>query len=70
MEYMHSVMLGVVKLLLTLWTDPTRSRGTLHDIEPHLHLINERIELVQVSVLFQHKNIEVIISLSKGMLAK
>ena len=47
-EYMHCIMEGVVKLLLSLWTDHTRSRGTLHDLEPHLHLIDDRIAQIQV----------------------
>ena len=41
-------MEGVVKLLLSLWTDHTRPRGTLHDLEPHLHLIDDRIAQIQV----------------------
>ena len=45
---MHCVMEGVMKLLLSLWTDPARSRGTLHDIEPDLHLIDQRIAQIQV----------------------
>ena len=47
-EYMHCVMEGVAKLLLSLWTEPARCRGTLHDIEPHLHLIDQRIAQIQV----------------------
>ena len=47
-EYMHCIMLGVVKTLLSLWTDPAKSRGTLHDIEPDLPLIDQRIAQIQV----------------------
>ena len=54
MEYMHTVMLGVVNFLLSLWTDPAHSRGILHDVEPHVHLINSRIEFVQVCLLIVH----------------
>ncbi len=45
---MHCVMEGVVKLLLSLWTDPARCRGTLHDIERDLPLIDQRINQVHV----------------------
>ena len=31
-EYMHCALLGVSKLLLSLWTDPARCGGMLHDI--------------------------------------
>lgn len=46
-EYMHCVMEGVVKLLLSLWTDTARCRGTLHDIERDLYLVDQRIGQVQ-----------------------
>ena len=39
-EYVYCIMLGVVKTLLSLWADPAKCRGTLHDIEPDLHLID------------------------------
>ena len=45
---MHCVMLGVVKTLLLLWIDPAKSRGTLHDIEPDLHLIDQCIAQIRV----------------------
>ena len=48
MEYMHCVMEGVVKLLLSLWTDTARCRGTLHDIERDLHLVDQRIGQIEV----------------------
>ena len=48
MEYMHCVKEGVVKLLLSLWTDTARCRGTLHDIERDLHLVDQRIGQIEV----------------------
>lgn len=47
-EYMHCVTLGVVKTLLSLWTDATKSRGTLHDIQPDILLLDKRISEIQV----------------------
>ena len=44
-----------MKLLLSLWTDHTRSRGTLHDLEPHLHLIDDRIAQIQVPTGIKRK---------------
>lgn len=38
---------GVVKLLLSLWTDTARCRGTLHDIERDLYLVDQSIGQVQ-----------------------
>ena len=47
-EYMHCITLGVAKTLLSLWTVPAKSRGTLHDIQPDLQLIDKRIAQIQV----------------------
>lgn len=47
-EYMHCALLGVSKLLLSLWTDTSRSRGTNHNLCPLIDVINERIASVSV----------------------
>lgn len=47
-EYMHCALLGVSKLLLSLWTDTSRCRGRVHDLHTHIHLLDERIHQVEV----------------------
>ena len=47
-EYMHSALLGVSRLLLSLWTDGTRCRGTAHDLRSKLDLIETGINRIEV----------------------
>ena len=45
-DYMHAVLLGVVKLLFTLWFETSRCRVLPCDIRSKEHLINNRIEKI------------------------
>lgn len=45
-DYMHAVLLGVVKLLFTLWFETSRCRVLPCDMRSKEHLINSRIEKI------------------------
>lgn len=47
-EYMHCALLGVSKLLMGLWTDPTRCRDTCHDLRRDIPQLNKLLSQVQV----------------------
>ena len=54
-DYMHCVLLGVTKLLLKLWTDPSRSCGTLHDLHNDVDTLNRRFSTIKVPSFIRHK---------------
>jgi hypothetical protein len=42
-KYMHCALLGVSKLLLSLWTDTSRCRGSCHNIRDAIPLIDKML---------------------------
>lgn len=52
---MHCVLLGVTKLLLSLWLEPSRSRGTFHCLNGSVNILNNRLKLVRVPSLIHRK---------------
>lgn len=55
MEYMHCGLLGVSKLLLTSWTDTSRSNSTLHDLRYAVPLMDERMHKIIVASSIRRK---------------
>ena len=53
-DYMHGVLLGVVKLLFSLWTEPSRCSGLPCDIRHNLLQIDSRIDQIQVPSEISH----------------
>ena len=53
-DYMHGVLLGVVKLLLSLWIDPSHCRNLPCDIRTKLPVISECLQQLQVSCEITH----------------
>lgn len=47
-DYMHYALLGVSKLLLSLWIDGTRCCGTTHDLHSKLTMIDTGIHHIEV----------------------
>lgn len=47
-DYMHEVLLGVVKLLLSLWTEVSRCSGLSCDIRQYLLQIDSCIDQIEV----------------------
>ena len=45
---MHCALLGVSKLLLSLWMDAARCSGTSHDLRADISLLDERISKIEV----------------------
>ena len=54
-DYMHCVLLGVTKLLLKLWLQPSRNRDNLYSINRHVPELNERLKNVMVPSLIRRK---------------
>ncbi len=55
-EYMHCSLLGVSKLLLNLWMNPTRCNGTSHNLHGDIVWIDHcLINNVQVPSLIRRK---------------
>lgn len=40
-DYMHCALLGTAKLLVSLWTETARCRGSEHDIRRHIPVIDQ-----------------------------
>ena len=47
-DYMHGALLGVTKLLINLWTAPSKCRGTDHDLHSVVDLLDERIQQMKI----------------------
>lgn len=54
-DYMHCVLLGVTKLLLSLWLEPSRSRGTSHCLNGSTAILNDRMKSVRVPSMIRRK---------------
>ena len=54
-EYMHCALLGVTKLLLKLWTNPSISRGTSHDLHAVIPMLDNKLSHVQVPSVIRRK---------------
>ena len=54
-EYMHCALLGVSKLLLNLWTNPARCRGTSHDLRSDIPYLDRCLGCVHVPSLIRRK---------------
>ncbi len=54
-EYMHCALLGVSKLLLTLWTDSTRCSNTVHDLRYAMPLLDRRINNIKIPSSIRRK---------------
>ena len=54
-DYMHCVLLGVSKLLLSLWLEPSRCRGTSHDLHSQLNLLDDRFSRLHVPSMIRRK---------------
>lgn len=52
---MHCVLLGVTKLLMKLWFDPSRCRSTLHDLHRDVPMLNNHLSNVKVPSLIRRK---------------
>ena len=53
-DYMHGVLLGVVKLLLSLWINPSCRRKLPCDIRSKVPMISERLQQLQVPCEITH----------------
>ena len=54
-EYMHCALLGVSKLLLSLWTDSARCSNTIHDIRHAIQQLDNRINRIKVTSSIRRK---------------
>lgn len=52
---MHCGLLGVTKLLLSLWTDAGRSAGTCHNLRADVNDLNQLIEKIQTPSIMRRK---------------
>lgn len=52
---MHCALLGVSKLLLTLWTDTARCSNTDHDIRYAVQQLDDRIKNIKVASSIRRK---------------
>ena len=53
-DYMHCALLGVSKLLLNLWLDSSKCRGTDHDLRNAECIIDDRIKNIQIPSEINH----------------
>lgn len=58
-DYMHCTLLGVAKLLLNLWTEPSKSHGTEYNLQSAIPIIDDRMKCVKVPVLIRRKPREI-----------
>ena len=54
-EYMHCALLGVSKLLLSLWTDSARCSNTIHDIRHAIQQLDNRMNRIKVTSSIRRK---------------
>lgn len=54
-DYMHCVLFGVSKLLLSLWIDTSRSVGTSHNLHNDINLLNARLSRIHVPSVIRRK---------------
>ena len=47
-EYMHAALLGVSKLVLTMWMSDARSHGRFSDLHDNISRVEERIRQIEV----------------------
>ena len=47
-EYMHAALLGVSKLVLTMWMSDARSQGRFSDLHVNINKVEERIRQIEV----------------------
>lgn len=54
-EYMHCALLGVSKLLLSLWTDCARCRDTHHDLRSAIPRLDKVLGGIKVPSVIRRK---------------
>lgn len=47
-EYMHLALLGVSKLVLTMWMSDARSHGSFSNLHVNMSVVEERIKQIEV----------------------